>query len=116
MTAPAYVHRARGLYAVDGDTLDVELDLGKYGTSVVLVRARLRLEGVDTPERGAPGYTAARTLTAELTVDRELVVATSKPDKYGRQLAHVTLPDGRDLAAVLLEHELARPYDGGARS
>ena len=42
-----YVYRAKILRVVDGDTVDIDLDLG-FG--VVYAKQRVRLLGIDTPE------------------------------------------------------------------
>ena len=36
-------------------------------------------------------------------------------DEFGRLLANVRLPDGRDLGQVLLAEQLAQPYEQGQR-
>ena len=43
---PCYRYRARLERVVDGDTIDVLIELGFY----VTLRERVRLEGIDTPE------------------------------------------------------------------
>ena len=43
---PCYRYRARLGRVVDGDTIDVLIELGFY----VTLRERVRLEGIDTPE------------------------------------------------------------------
>ena len=43
---PAYVYRAKARRIVDGDTVDMDVDLGFF----VSVRIRFRLKGIDTPE------------------------------------------------------------------
>lgn len=35
---------------------------------------------------------------------------TGRHDRYGRELGRVTLADGQDLATVLVDSELCRPY------
>jgi len=45
-TEPSYRYRAELNRVVDGDTLDVVIDLGFY----IKIKERIRLEGVDTPE------------------------------------------------------------------
>ena len=45
---PSYRYRAELDRVVDGDTLDVVIDLGFY----IKIKERIRLEGVDTPELG----------------------------------------------------------------
>ena len=47
-----YRYRAKLVRCVDGDTADIEVDLGFYMTAKI----RGRLTGVDTPERGKPDY------------------------------------------------------------
>lgn len=109
---PSFIYAATVERVVDGDTLDVDLDLGMR----VHLRARLRLEGVDTPERGQPGYgEALRYVQGLVTFAPSVVVATRKPDKYGRALARVALPDGRDLSDLLIAEGHGVAYDGGAR-
>jgi micrococcal nuclease len=36
-------------------------------------------------------------------------------DKYGGRVLATVYVDGRDLAALLIAQDLARPYDGGKR-
>ena len=43
---PSYRYRAKLDRVVDGDTMDVVIDLGFY----VVLRERVRLAGIDTPE------------------------------------------------------------------
>lgn len=103
----------------DGDTVVCALDRGFDDKS----RRTLRLLGIDAPElrakdpaeRERAQRAKARVLEL-LPVGSECTVVTHRPDKYGsRYLAEVLLPDGRDLARVLLAEGLARAYDGGAR-
>ena len=43
---PAYRYRAKLVRVVDGDTIDLDIDLGFY----IRITERVRLEGVNTPE------------------------------------------------------------------
>ena len=109
---PNYTYHATVVRVVDADTIDVNLDYGDYLRQI----RRLRVAGVDAPERYTElGKVAALYVSSLLPVGAEIVVTTSKPDKYGRQLATVQLPDGRDLAADLLGRTYAVAYSGGAR-
>lgn len=107
------------LAVTDGDSVTVALDRGFDDKS----RRKLRLLGIDAAElrAGDPAErerarrAKARVLEL-LPVGSECTVVTHRPDKYGsRYLAEVLLPDGRDLAGVLLAEGLARAYDGGRR-
>ena len=52
---------------IDGDTIDVDIDVG-FDFSTV---QRLRLEGIDTPERNEPGYGTAK----QFVIDKhELII------------------------------------------
>jgi endonuclease YncB( thermonuclease family) len=80
----------------------------------VLYRARVRLAGINAPERGTlAGDAATRYVTDLLPAGTEITVISHRREKYGRILGAIKLPDGRDLGALLLEAGHAVPYDGG---
>ena len=91
----------RVAHVVDGDTLDVG-------------RERVRVLGIDAPERDECGYAAASGATAELALGRvihlEVDDTQAARDRFGRTVAYVRLPDGRDLGEVLLRRGLARTF------
>lgn len=80
---------------VDGDTIDVDIDLGFS----VSFSQRLRLAGIDTPEsrttdkmEKALGLEAKEYLKSKVKDAKDVVVKTEKPDsseKYGRILGWV---------------------------
>lgn len=81
------------LRALDGDTL--ALPDG----------SRLRLAGVDTPERGRPGWAEA-TATARALLSGHawrLLPATPPRDVYGRRLGRLVNERGEELGAALIE-------------
>lgn len=83
---------------VDGDTVDLTLgeDIGFYITTIVNVR--FRLLGIDTPERGQPGYAeAGEYVRSWLAANAgKARCSTHKADSFGRWLAYVyiTRDDG----------------------
>ena len=90
---------AKGLCTnvADGDTITVE-GVGK-----------VRLVGVNTPEKGVSGSDASTYFTKKLCLNREvsLDIDNSKhSDKYGRTLA-VVIVDGKNLNEMLLKEGLA---------
>jgi micrococcal nuclease len=90
---------------IDGDTIDVEIDVGfDFKT-----KQRLRLLGVDTPERGDPGFVEATKFVIEFCLDREIQIRTYEKDSFGRWLADV-FADEVFLNGLLLEEGLAAPY------
>lgn len=106
----SFDYRATITNVVDGDTLDVVVDLGFR----ITIEQRVRLYGINTPERGQPGYDRAKLALAAF-VGRDAKLRTIKPnDKYGRWLAEVYVDD-ESLAVRLLDMGLGVPYFGGAR-
>ena len=115
--ADRYVYAARCVQVIDGDTLDLDIDLGFF----VTLRQRVRLRGIDTPElrgKDKDRAVAARTEVTIWTDGVELLIRTEpdEADKYGRLLAEIWV-DGlaTSLSDHLVERGLARRYDGGRR-
>lgn len=103
----------------DGDTFRARAHVWPGLDVLVLVR----VAGIDAPELRARcpkelrlAEAARDEMIARLPVGGQVRLSAVRRDKYaGRILAVVTLPDGRDLAAGMLERGLARRYEGGAR-
>jgi len=96
--------------AVDGDTIDVIVDLGFK----ISARIRIRLLWVDTPERGEKDHKRAteklRKLLREATVtDARLYVRTRKQGSFGRWLGEFTNLDRTININRALEEEW--PYE-----
>jgi endonuclease YncB( thermonuclease family) len=91
--------RGRVVGVVDGDTLDL-LTAGRQ-------TIRLRLHGIDSPERGQPYGTAAKEYTARLSFGSNVMARIVDLDRNGRSVADVTLADGRNLNRALVEAGLA---------
>lgn len=110
-----YEYQARCVNVVDGDTIDVVIDLG-FSISHTL---RLSLAGIDTPERGHSSYQIATDTLRTLVLDQDLIVRTQKDrqEKFGRYLAELVLSStGRSVNQALLDQGLAKPYSGGKRA
>lgn len=114
--------RAKVVRVVDGDTIAV-LAHPWLGTTI---ETFVRVEGIDTPEKGARGKCAherelaerASAFTAKMFPPGAAVMLSRiKNDKYGgRVVGLVATEDGRDLSASLIGAGLAKPYDGGKKS
>lgn len=108
-----YTYQARLLHVVDGDTVDLEVDLGFY----LRTSLRFRLLGVDTPElraRGPEGEQAKRFVedwfSSRATGEWPFTIQTSKTDSFGRWLASIQDDSGESLAEALLAAEHATIY------
>lgn len=90
---------ARVVSIVDGDTVDV-VALGERRS------IRVRLEGIDAPERGEPFSSAATRWTRVLLFDQVARVESRDIDAYGRLVARVRV-HGRDASVELVKAGLA---------
>jgi endonuclease YncB( thermonuclease family) len=101
-----FTERGTVTYVGDGDTVDVRLANGK--------RERVRVLGIDTPERGACHFRQASAQARRLALGKRVVLrgdATQDTrDRYGRLLAYVWLPGGKDLGYRLVRDGFARVY------
>ncbi len=107
------------LKVVDGDTIDVDIDLGFS----ISYSQRLRLAGIDTPESRTTdkfektlGIESKDYLKHKLKDAKDVVVRTEKPDsseKYGRILGWVYV-DGntKSLNEQMIEDGYAWGYMG----
>ena len=103
---------------VDGDTVDLEVDLGFR----VKRYERFRLLYIDapetalrkgvTPEEKAAGLALKAYLSDEYPPGTKMVVKSQKADSFGRWLAEVWVPDLGDtsLNQWLLDEGLVEPY------
>ena len=111
---PMWEYRARITAVVDGDTLDLDVDLGLE----VHTTQRVRLVGINAPEKNTPEGKAAKawveTWVTGYPPETWFTVRTTKDrrEKYGRYLAAVAGPDGADLSTDALKTGHAYPWDG----
>ena len=104
--------------AYDGHTLYITMPGLPPELSAILVR----VDGVDTPEiRGK--FEAEKTLAIQardfvirsLGEARSVSFCNPKWGKYGKRVIAEVMLDGKNLAAILIERDLGRPYGGGRR-
>ena len=79
---------------LDGDTLEV---LHTHHPE------RIRLSGIDCPEKGQAYGQRAKQAASELVFGKEVTLQTHGFDKYGRTLADVLLPDGTNVNHTLVK-------------
>jgi micrococcal nuclease len=105
-----YEYAALVTNVVDGDTIDVVVDVGFK----IQTRQRLRLARVDTPERSQPNHAEAKRFVEELIGNKLVTVKTQKVSKWGYYLAEVTIDD-KNVSDAIIEANLGKPYDGGTK-
>ena len=127
--SPNYVYRCLVTRVVDGDTVDVSIDLG-FDT---WIKDRVRLMGIDTPEsrtrnrkEKALGL-AAKARLKEFIKNahdipgkrgkKEIYLQTSKEGKgkFGRILGSI-LVNGQNLNLAMIREGHARQYFGGSKN
>jgi micrococcal nuclease len=118
-----YEYRVKKVLAVvDGDTIDVDIDLG-FNVSYT---QRVRLAGIDTPEsrtkdlkEKALGLEVKEHLKKQLKDALTVTIKTEKPDsseKYGRILGWLYINDDeKSLNEQMIEQGYAWTYDGGTK-
>ena len=100
---------------VDGDTVDLEIDLGFS----IVISQRIRLKGINAAETRTldmeekkRGIAAREWLVRELgDTDSKWIIETTKEDKYGRMLGVLyRVGEAISLNERMLEHGIAGPY------
>ena len=111
------------LKVVDGDTVDVDIDLG-FG--VTLKDERVRIMGIDTPESRTSDKVedlfgeAAKTRLKELMKNGAKLITTEDKHgedmkgKFGRILGDFKV-DGKRVTEILAEEGHCVPYFGGSK-
>lgn len=104
---------------IDGDTVDVQLDLGFK----IYHNVRVRLNNINTPESRTRdlkekelGLQAKAFTAAFLVNSKSLTLIVEKREKFGRELGQIINDKGISLGDALIEAGLAREYHGGKRN
>jgi micrococcal nuclease len=75
-----YEYRAKCRNVVDGDTVDLIVDLGFYMSAAL----RFRLQGINAPEKWHVGGGDATAWLEQQSLGREFAIRTEKADSFGR--------------------------------
>lgn len=90
---------AKVVRVVDGDTFRVDG-----------LERSIRIWGLDAPERGESGGSAATRALRGLIEGREVSCRIRDIDRYRRIVGQCFLPDGRDVAAAMIRKGAATEY------
>ena len=93
--------RGEVVAVLDGDTVDVMHE----GRAV-----RVRLAGIDCPEKRQPFGKRAKQRASQLAFGNIVAVDVVDEDRYGRAIGSVTLPDGGRLDEIMIREGLAWWY------
>ena len=119
-----YEYRCKVLKVIDGDTVDIDIDLG-FG--VWIKNERVRIMGIDTPESrtsndiekkfGLAAKSRLQELLGETAILKTQVNKKGEDmkGKFGRILGNFTTEDGRSCADILSEEGHAVAYFGCAK-
>ena len=121
-----YQYRCKILRVVDGDTVDVDIDLG-FG--VWMRKERIRVLGIDTPESRTRdkvektyGILAKNFVKSYLPVGSSQTLQTEKDGtgKFGRILGKFLVYDSKTdsqihLGDIMIREHLAVKYDGQSK-
>jgi len=119
-----YEYRVKVNKVVDGDTVDVDIELG---FNIVLTDERVRIMGIDTPESrtsdrvekifGIAAKNRLKELLGEVAVLRTQVSKDGEDmkGKFGRVLGDFVAPDGRTVTEIMIEEGHCVPYFGGSK-
>ena len=100
-----YEYKAVITNVVDGDTFDMDIDLGFH----IHIHERVRLLGVDTPEKFGEEKELGLIMKEFAEVNflgKEVIIRPTKAnadintDSFGRWLVNVVLMDGREISEI----------------
>jgi micrococcal nuclease len=115
-----YIYRCKINKVVDGDTVEIDLDLG---FNMMLVNQKVRMAGIDTPESRTSnneekvrGTLSKKKVAEKLPVGSWQRIQTMKSDanddKFGRILGVFILEDGTSLNQWMIDNNYAVLYQG----
>ena len=87
----------------------------KDGDTIVVlykkdIQVNIRINGIDAPELKQPYGMDAERYAKSLVYDKAVTVRDTGMDRYGRTMAWITLPDGRDFSEAMLSAGYAWHY------
>jgi micrococcal nuclease len=92
-------NKGKVIAIIDGDTYDILED----GNQTV----RIRMEGIDAPEKGMPFYRVAKNYLGKLCFEKNVRLEVTGKDNHGRTLAFSFLDDGSELSHEMIKAGLA---------
>ncbi len=92
-------NKGKVIAIIDGDTYDILLGENKT--------VRVRMEGIDAPEKGMPYYKIAKNYLGKMSFKKNIRLEITGKDSRGRILAYSYLDDGRELSHEMIKAGMA---------
>jgi endonuclease YncB( thermonuclease family) len=83
---------------IDGDTYHINSNGEKI---------KIRMEGIDAPEKGMPYYKESKEFLKRLCLGKKIKLIQSSKDSYGRIIAKTYLDDDTELGQEMLKNGMA---------
>lgn len=80
---------------IDGDTYDLFLQGNKT--------IRVRMEGIDAPEKGMPFYQKSKKYLSSLCFGKQVTIKITGVDNHERFLAYSYIEDGKELSQEMIK-------------
>jgi endonuclease YncB( thermonuclease family) len=94
VTAQSSLH-GKVIKIIDGDTYDILLN--NHTTK------RIRMDGIDAPERGMPFYKSSKNYLSNLCFGTGVLIEPTGKDRYGRTLAKTWLANGKEAGLLMID-------------
>ena len=91
----------RVVYVLDGDTVTVLSDNTQY---------RIRLNGIDAPEKSQPFGRKSKDYLHNLVYQKDVLITLYGTDKYGRHIGILSTEEIDDVNAAMIEAGMAWHY------
>jgi len=114
-----FEYKCEVIKVVDGDTVDVNIDVGFS----IFHKARVRMYGMDTPEsrtrdldEKARGLISKQFIVDKVANAKEIIIKTQKDGKgkFGRVLGKIFI-DGENINQSMIDQSLAVEYYGQSK-
>ena len=114
-----YRYKVSVTRVVDGDTVDVDIDLG-FG--MTYKKQRVRMKGIDTPESRTRDLEekkfglASKDFLKEQLKDQEIELVSHDKGKFGRILGELFVGSSTySINRIMIDNHHAVPYDGQSK-
>jgi len=101
LSTQAEIIRGKVIKIADGDTLTLLANSNK--------KIRIRLAGIDTPEKKQPFGNSAKKILAKLVFQKKILIETETKDRYGRTIGVVFL-NNKNVNNELVRQGMAWVY------